>query len=324
MGIVNGLIVRLAPYKKYNLLAVDHAIWSNWLEQIKNGEFRAIASTLGHDAAPEFYEATIDPSNFMGSHALHTMYFNATETGARIESGGERPHLAPAPYQRIADVVANFGAANIENAYSAGGDNEFNLLAYYLECCFPRDFQPPINAGSPQFGWEELHGDVITGGSPGALYNASYAIKREDINRAIPLICGAVADLPAAFIYTLRFVTNSRGTLAFTRFRDSVVIEIDGLSDKAPGFDDRLRGATREGALRIKSTLDEHHIDYSMHFAKLGELDAAKVNRDFGPANDPRSRIGRWRATRARLVGWNKEIFWNRALVNYGLVTPGS
>jgi hypothetical protein len=58
-----------------------------------------------------------------------------------------------------------------------------------------------------------------------------------------------------------------------------------------------------------------------MHWAKLGQLDAPKIERDFGPSDDPRSRVSRWRATRASLLEPDaRELFVNDALRSYGLL----
>ena len=72
---------------------------------------------------------------------------------------------------------------------------------------------------------------------------------------------------------------------------------------------------TREGALRIRKALDGAGVEYGMHWAKLGQLDATKVAADFG------SGISRWRRTRDQLLSTQmRQICWNTALVQYGLV----
>ena len=174
--------------------------------------------------------------------------------------------------------------------------------------------QTQINSGQPATSWGGLHLDEITGGYPGALYNASFAVKPIDIPVVIPMICAAMAGLDPVFLFTLRFVDNAAGTLAFTRFSQNVVIEIDGFSENAPVFG-HYGHNTREGALRIREALDGAGIEYGMHWAKLGQLDATKVAADFGSA------IGRWRGTRDQLLSTQmREICWNTAVVQYGLV----
>jgi hypothetical protein len=141
------------------------------------------------------------------------------------------------------------------------------------------------------------------------------------------------AQLSPTFIFTARFVTNAAGTLAFTRFAETAVIEIDGASPwilkfLAKRYDDfapiarELETVVRNGAMLVRHVLDAKGIEYSMHWAKLGELDAAKIECDFGPFDDAHSPLARWRMTREKLLSpAMRNIFWNEALVNYGLVT---
>ena len=96
----------------------------------------------------------------------------------------------------------------------------------FSEPSLPFDPAQAIKRGS----WGEIHGDEITGDVPGALYNASYAIDLASVPRAVPVIRKAVAGLSPSFLFTLRFLKNPAGNLAFTRFPDCAVIEIDGLS----------------------------------------------------------------------------------------------
>jgi hypothetical protein len=58
-----------------------------------------------------------------------------------------------------------------------------------------------------------------------------------------------------------------------------------------------------------------------MHWGKLGDLDQAKVYADYENPSLPDSLIRRWRETRDALLSpFGKKIFWNDAVVSYGLV----
>jgi hypothetical protein len=196
----------------------------------------------------------------------------------------------------------------------------------------------PEDLTIPAYEWSELHEGAITADIPGALYNASFAIELERVPTVIPLLCAAVADLAPAFVFTLRFVRKAAGTLAFTRFEQSAVIEIDGLSrlicektklimdsshPQAPEFFkalNELSGTLKTGAAAIRTALDDAGIGYSMHWGKLGDLDQAKVYADYGHPQEPDSLIRRWRETRdALLSNFGKRIFWNEAVISYGL-----
>ncbi len=361
MGIVNCVAVQLVANTPFDLLKIDRAVTADWLRDLDAGQFRKVAAWLGRDTQPAFYEATLDPHDPFGPSALHTMYFpSVTEAPpSRQKAGLIRPGDAIVAY---ASTVSSssikllnpqlFEMAPLVEQWSQGiGDppplhpplrmsdpttNATTIFEYYRE---KGKFTTSFQAG-PSYHWSSLHGDEITGGMPGALYNASYAIPRNLLSTAIPLICDAVKRLPMSFVITIRFVSHPTGTMAFTRFEENAVIEIDGLSPlvsrlKSVELDPedadtpnlrtifaQLADALPSGARAIRNVLDANSIPYSMHWAKLGELDKAKVYRDFGnPDSDPESLIKRWRAARDQLLGEaGKAIFWNNALINYGLL----
>lgn len=75
------------------------------------------------------------------------------------------------------------------------------------------------------------------------------------------------------------------------------------------------------GAAAVRKALETDGISYSMHWAKLGSLDRAKVYADYGHPLDPETLTHRWRDTRDFLLGQvGKQMFWNDALIAFGLV----
>lgn len=327
MGIVNGLALELVEDSGYALLPAERRIDADWLRRIAQGDYRALARALGRDDDPVFYELTIDPHRWADNPAVHTMYFDAAPNP---------PLEAVAAMKRsLADLIGPIHGAfeqALEPLWRKGlaGDGDPPALPdlppvfdLYKRGYFAQGgiANPPANAR-----WNQLHGDEITGGYPGALYNASFAIDRGAVADVIPLICAAVAGLKPTFLFTLRFVSHASGTLAFTRFPECAVIEIDGISVNAPLIGPLLGAEIEEGARRIRACLDGanalgQRFEYGMHWGKLGQLDAAKIERDYGPGNEPASPLARWRATRAALLDERmRQLFWNRGLVDYGLV----
>ena len=361
MGIVNCVAVQLVKDDPYDLLKIDRGVTIDWLRDLDAGQFRKIAAWLGRDTAPAFYEATVDPHDPFGSSALHTMYFPSVTEAS--------PSHQKADLIRPGDAIVAFAARASSSSIKMLNPELFEMAPLVEQWSQgigdPPPLHPPLRmsdphtnattifefyrekgkftttlAVEPSYRWSSLHGDEITGGMPGALYNASYAIPRNLLSTAIPLICDAVKRLPMSFVITIRFVSNPAGTMAFTRFEENAVIEIDGLSPlvsrlKAVELDPasadtpnlrtifaQLADALPAGARAIRNVLDANNIPYSMHWAKLGDLDKAKVYRDFGnPDSDPESLIKRWRAARDQLLGEaGKAIFWNKALIDYGLL----
>ena len=368
MGIVNCAAIRLVADDAYDKVKWIKPVGAQWLDWVAAGEWRALAQWLGRDDDPIFYEVTLNPHDWNGAHALHTMYFPSRGAPVKGDDACEDASLA--------DALARFA-----NSFSIAGTVELNRARLdqladiddEIDAEAPIPALAPIDADMSVFDprsaarsvyeyywrsegfttagttisnrtWRQLHGDEITGGYPGSLYNASYAIEREQVPFAIPAICRAAKSLPRSFVFTMRFVSDPSGTLAFTRFPQSAVIEIDGLSPwicrrvrklmpaTTPDYQRKhkmlryLEFTLPQGMRRTGAALEGEAIDYSNHFAKRGFLDRAKIQSDFGPVSDPNSRLMRWRRTRDHLLQTElgKAIFWNWGAVNFGLVEAPS
>lgn len=362
MGIVNGVAIELTDNRAYGLLKRNVPITADWLAEMSCGQFGKIAKRLGYSGSPAFYELTIDPHAPFGTSALHTMYFaaNGKTTVSSTHAGLMRPGdavcaMGSAMAERCSTNVETVAKPKKSGKTAAAPppdptaavlrqllDNNNSAYDYYRnKGQFDPGLMPfkPGPGGATSYIWSQLHGDDITGGIPGALYNASFSVPRSDLHKAIPLICTAVKGLPGSFVFTVRFVSNPSGSLAFTRFEENAVIEIDGLSPficnlqatqlppHTPQIDQirQILGLLAQtlpaGAALVRRTLDSAHIPYSMHWAKLGDLDKPKVYADFGNPNESDSMIRRWRQTRHALLSpLGRAIFWNEALVRYGLL----
>jgi len=362
MGIVNGVAVELVPNDVFALMRRRASLDATWLEEIGRGDHGRTAARLQCSVPPIFHEVTISPTDPFAEDAAHIMYFPRTTVpllppgtaknirpadaigrlGSLLLGGGE---VSPVPGEELSG--SRFGESDDEKVAKTlrlllGHDSVF---AYYRAT---GGFEPnagkfdPDDSARPGFYWSGLHDDEITGNTPGALYNASFAIPLERVAVAVPAICEAVSALAPSFVFTLRFVSRAAGTLAFTRFTDCAVIEIDGLSPLIcrlaaagldPGHPDIedlraglaiMEGTLPKGAAAVRRALDDAGIPYSLHWAKLGDLDRAKVYADYGhPAELESSLVRRWRETRsALLTDLGRQLFWNEAAVRYGLVEP--
>lgn len=365
MGIVNAVVVELVDIEHFNVLAIDRPINDAWLDKISDSKFCESAEDLGISGmSPEFYELTLDPQDPFGPHAAHVVYTLRTMEKQDGAPMGTRPVPADA-ISNVAAVMnlgtdalatplgmANKSAASQQAACGPldpvvirtlqqmlAKTGSSSVFEHYRKSGHFRPFPGPINPDTDAIAngsWGEIHGDEITGGIPGALYNASFAIDRKHTTAAINAITAAVKGLPPSFVFTLRFVDHACGTLAFTRFDASTVIEIDGLSPFAISMAKQqylaanskpdvhvltafavLATTLERGAMAVRRALDGAGIDFSMHWAKQGNLDAAKIAADYRLGQ-----IAAWQATRQRLLGPEGQIlFSNPALEEYGLVT---
>ncbi len=364
MGIVNAMVVELRPIEEFNVLAIKRPVTEAWFEKIDRGAFDEIAEDLGITGCkPQFYELTVDPHDIFGPEAGHVVYTlrdaslapgvkgvrpvpgdalsqlsllvaEPKEEADGSESLTRAPDAAPAhptagPVDPAVDMILQ-GLFKSTEARSAFG--------HYLTKANFQEFRGPIDPDRDAIGsgsWGEIHDDEITGGIPGGLYNASFAIKRAETSAAMRALepIGSVHE--RSFVFTLRFVHDAAGTLRFTRFDECTVIEIDGLSALAIALaqnqylrttSDRdvhmiaafsqLSTTLERGAMSVRKALETAGIDYSMHWAKLGNLKAPKVLEDYGEET-----IGKWRRTRDYLLGPEERIlFRNPAVEEYGLV----
>lgn len=362
MGIVNGMAIELVPNQTFALMLRQARLEPAWLEEIGRGEFDKAAARLHCQTAPEFYEVTLNPHAPFEDEATHMMYFPRTASSLLPPGDADiiRPSDAIAQLGAwlTRHVATGPGAApepqglldpddplpSIIRTLRMLLDGHESVFAYYRSV---GGFQPNTGDFDPEdpeidgYYWSGLHRDEITGNVPGALYNASYAIPLDRVAAAIPAISAAVAELEPSFVFSLRFVARPAGTLAFTRFDHNAVIEIDGLSplicklaaaQLQPGTPniDEIRQALaalcttlQKGAWAVRNALDAAKIPYSMHWAKLGDLDKAKVQADFGHPLGQDSLIRRWRETREQLLSpLGKRLFWNETLVSLGLLDP--
>ncbi|MBU7581179.1 MAG: FAD-binding protein [Porphyrobacter sp.] len=324
MGLVNGVTIELVRDAGYDLDIKLHPIDRGWLADVAAGRWRKIAGALGYSGAPVFYELTINPFGWDRGPAVHTLYRMSQSASFSPEGAIAPRSFADLAGGIIADYAQQAGKAALMSADPGPlpPPDAFGLYRMQLENSDTYK-HPPRNAR-----WSQIHPDDITGGYPGALYNASFAVRREEIAQIMPLLCAAVEGLAPTFLFTLRFVSNASGTLAFTRFPESCVIEIDGFSRNAPIFGPHVGEVIVEGARRMRACLGGNNaagrsFDYSMHWGKLGDLDRAKVWADFGAPGTPGSRIDRWRRTRQRLLTPQfAAVLWSKALVEYGLIDP--
>ena len=350
MGIVCAVALRTVANDSYRVRCAKQAIDGDWLDQVASGDFDAIAARLGHAGSPCFYEMTVDPRGPGAGgaglwRAYHTLYY-PDATPAADHAAITLPRASAAFFHKIGGAVAADGAPEtaMAPATSVGGSAPppaappappppdsiiglFDGVAYFEANIF-NHFSHPTDQ---PLSWGQIHGDTISGGLPGGLSNASFAIDRRMLPQVLQRMSDAVRGLHPHFIFTVRFVSGAAGTMAFTRFADTAVVEIDGLS--RTGYRYVFQGdplaetfpvETEQAIARVRAELDraDDPVDYRMHWGKLGWWgDRAKLAAAYGPADDPQSPLARWRRTRAALIDPACDsLFRNAGLTGWGVV----
>ena len=291
MGLINAVLIDTAPLFICDVLAALVPISPDWLALLAAGDWCGLAQVAGHEDDPYFMEVTIDPAEPFSQPAMHTLYFN------RADDPGCGCALEELHLNQPLNCLGR--AAPAETAAAAPAPGPDIDVAALLRAQFK-----PTRPGERWGTWGELNGPH----QPLApLYNAAFAVPRARVAEAVQAALGAVAGLPRHFVFTLRPVDGAAGTLAFTRFAETVVINLDGLGTS-------LSPVGPLAAAAVRAALDGAGIPYGLHWGKLGGIDAGKVAADFGPARWD------WLSARRRLLGpAMRQVITNPALAAWGL-----
>lgn len=308
LGIVNAVLLEVAPAYRMQVVKRERVIRREWLMDLQEGRFAAFAKRVWPegDRVPYHVEVILNPfapyAGFapLARPALITLYFKDETV----------PSATPA--------AADYGPA----------DDVLNLLARGL----PAELLPPpflipeavamMFDAEPRPGeaprlksWGQANGAherPNIGGIDFDLYNAAYALPRKRLTYALDTMLKAFMENSGGhLVFTLRFVSNACGLLAFTRFPETVVINLDGM---------RTPHSTT-AARNVALSLERENIPFSQHWGKMGAITPNRFMRDYGRPDDPLSLAGRWRAARRRLLPTEMlPLLGNEALRNWGLM----
>jgi hypothetical protein len=308
LGLVNAVVLDVDPLFTCNVVARKMTITPDWLDALGQGEYRRCAAQIGHDAEPYYYELNLHPFAPFSEPALHTLYFrnDISASAADAAQGIARSE----PFNLVGKAIKR----GLNEAPPSAGANALGILQ--LPCGVSIPWLVALVFKQISFGqsvktWEQLIGPHT---SLVPMYSAALAIPRARLRDVIERMSEAVQDLCHHFIFTVRFVHDASGTLAFTRFGENAVINIDGAGAS-------LSDACLNAAIAISRALDAAGIPFSWHWGKLGTLDAAKVRHDYGDMKDPASAAGKWHAARAALIPPSLDrVISNTALREWGLI----
>lgn len=317
MGVVNGLVLETAPLDRFTMLKVQKDVDAVWLERVRDGKFDAIAAWLGFNVAPAYYEIQIDPFGWDSSPAIHTMYFPTQDVTAP---------LLPTPNVPVAELLGSLakqlatlpwaprGIAAPGFVVDCGDVSQAlaDLFKFYSGCLM----RPTTPEDSGAQTWGKLHDVPPAPEEKALIYTAAFAFSRHDIVRALLTACAAVAGRPRQFLYTLRFISDGAGSMAFAHYPESVVLDFEGLK-----VSPQVAADSRRSLDLAQAALQDAGIRFSPHWGKLGNIDAAGIEREFGPSTEGTSRLARWMQTRLDLLTSDGErLLWNDALVKWRLI----
>lgn len=142
----------------------------------------------------------------------------------------------------------------------------------------------------------------------GQLFSAGVCLDRKDIVRTIEICLEINKDIKLAGILAFRFVKGCRSTLAFTRFPESVVMELDGVD----------AAINHQFFKMLLDQMQQEGIPYTVHWGKVNRLlDKDRVQYMYGP-----ERIEAWKKQRSRVMTREvQQLFNNEFMQQCGLDT---
>lgn len=293
-GVVNAVLLDVADKNLFGFVQIKKTMTPASLALLQEGRFHDFSKWLDqqYDEQPYYVQVILNPFDPTGSIALHRLLL--LRKADRGEPIVEARRLIGDPLQLISTIL---------ELYPDLRPKALPLLmrAAYQE----REY---VEGKSRLYTWGETtpaHNNV------GRLFSASISIDRSDLVRTVEIMSRAFNETGGGeLVFTLRFVSGSRGTLAFDRFDQAVIIDMDGIDSPA----------SRLAAAAVIASLDSSGIDHGLHWGKLGGVSAATVRRNFGDPAHPNTAAGKWVAARQELLSDDMQrYFANGALRDWGL-----
>jgi hypothetical protein len=322
LGIVSAVLFEAAPYYELEVVRLTHCLVPSDLRALEEGRFGDFARRCGYDETPYFVEVVLNPfrvprdsspssADFLNiaDLAMITFYF---ERAPSLKS-----QVDTKPASHLLDLIGDAVPVAIR---------EVAAVSNPLEAINPKLLYPimilgfMMTAGTERMSWGQANGHYeprTIAGIKIPLHNDAFAIARTDLSAALTRMSDAFVEQGGGhLVFTLRFVSNAQGTMNFTRFPETAVINVDGIRT----------AKSSAAAKRIAAALEaDAPIAFSQHWGKMGDITKARFDREFGdPAKvdvgKPRKSRD-WRIAREELLNADaRRVFVNKALERWGLV----
>jgi len=315
MGYLNVVLLEVVPRFTLSWAKSCAPLAPGWWDNVKAGDFAAAAGPIAK-GAPVFYELTFDPNGGEDADVMQSVYWRdggLPDTSADPVRPGNAQHFLTQALD--SDVEAEHrpvltGEKLDDPAEIAGVGGLINVPRLVF-AAFRKSLSKDGSASSAPVTLRQITEDWKPrkiGPIRIETFNAAICVDRLRLREAMEVGFEIAKDYDPHFVYTIRFAKRSPAGMGFLRFNDNAIINVDGLMKKFPSSD------SDDAARGFCEALEDHGIPYSMHWGKDIPSNAAKIERDFGPA------AKRWRAAREALVP--KRLRRNMAspnLVHWGL-----
>lgn len=318
LGVVNAVLLEVEACYMLDIVKVKRVLPAHAIAQLAAGDYEGFAKGCWPQTrdAPYYVEVILDPfAPFIpylndANPALVTLFFKrecevppAEVAGAMAIETLDAPHEA---LNLLADAIVSQSEQEL-----------MFPLPQAIAWLVGKEYKPEPEAGHcpRQSTWGAANGPHKKQSILGfdfELFNAAFAVEREHLVDTLRTMLDAFhLNGGGHQVFTLRFVKDAEGLLAFTRFPNTVVINMDGA---------RTSNSTI-AAQNVALALEHAGIEFSQHWGKQGAITPTRFKRDFGDPMDPATPAGKWRAARMRLLKRQamRDVVVNDALIAWNL-----
>jgi hypothetical protein len=316
LGVLNAVLLELSEGYMLDFVQRKHVLEMKHLEMLQEGAYRDFARAVWSVTAedPYYLQVILDPyrpyKEFPArqpSPALITLMFKRPTVAELLRSPAQ-----PTEHDPLNLLPLGLRDKGSPELFAPGRvafiavENKFRVT--------PGVRQPPERKTWGQANGP--HAKQILAGLEIEFFNAAYAIPRPQLTKILPTMLRAFNESSLApAVFTLRFVSNAAGLLPFTRFPETVVVNLDGARNLPP-----IGKHCAEAARRVAWALQHHDHPFSQHWGKQGVISRTRFVREFGDPGRSDTPAGRWRAVRGRLLtAAMRQVLTSPALERWGL-----
>lgn len=274
LGVVGAVALEAAPIFWLEVVQNKSMIERADIERLQNDDFRSLARQFEVDETPYFYQMILSPfpvstgtaQTRWPRKALHRFLFKRDKT----------PKLLALGLGRLIEPL------NLLALYIGDNDRRrAKVIPKMMDWAFKT-----IPAGGEPRDWLVWGATTPRHRYLGDLFSSGIAIERGRLLEALEVMLDAFGKEQGDVVFTLRFVKKSAGLTAFTRFENTVVVDLDGLRTKA----------SERAFAAVLAALRTRNIPFFQHWGKFNDLDPVKVDAGYGGA------AGAYRNARAVLL----------------------
>lgn len=300
-GIIHSVLIEVEPLflleQHLSLVPYNKAL----LQAVTSGDFSGLGPLLKHPVEKLYhFELAINPYDFKKDGLSKEVYMRLMY---KVPYQSQYPRFDPTAKGRYTygDDVLGLIQTMLDAIDKLPGHHlERVLVPKLVNSLFKTAYDRPEKAMGTI--GETFRNTVFRG----RLFSAGFSFNRADIPQVIDLFLELNKHAPFTGVMAFRFVKGSPATLAFTRFADTCVLELDGAET----------ALNHQFTEKFALALESRNLPYAIHWGKINNiLNEQRVRYMHGDQN-----VDRWLHHRHQLLSDEvREIFNNEFLERCGL-----